>query len=192
MLQLPEQKRKNGVIIASLGNEALGLCYYTHEHNISVIVVMPLHVPLSLKEKILKLGAKIILHGRTLNDLDTHAQSVARKNGFAYINRLDFQLIINFYSYNLYTHLLYYKTILKQKCVIFFISRDYVPILAGYGTIALEILQDIPSVEAIIVPVGTGGLAAGIATVIRHMKKNCLIYVCTGNFILINDFLSFD
>ncbi|XP_026314684.1 uncharacterized protein LOC113226315 isoform X2 [Hyposmocoma kahamanoa] len=109
--------------------------------DLEVIVVMPVDVPLSLREKITKLGATIILHGRNLNDVDTQARSVAHKNKLVYIN-----------------------------------SRDYVDILAGYGTIALEILQDIPLVDAVIVPVGTGGLAAAIAVVIKHKKKNCLIY----------------
>lgn len=49
--------------------------------------------------------------------------------------------------------------------------------LAGYGTIALEILDQVPNVEAIIVPVGTGGLAAAITAVIKHTKPNCLVYV---------------
>lgn len=96
LLRLPEKARKNGVVIASLGNEALGLCYFTHAHNIPVSVVMPVNVPLSLKEKITELGAKIILHGRTLNDVDTHARSVAHKNGLTYINRLDFEIIYFF------------------------------------------------------------------------------------------------
>lgn len=49
--------------------------------------------------------------------------------------------------------------------------------LEGYGSIALEILRDIPYVDAIIVPVGTGGLAAAIATVVKHDKPDCLVYV---------------
>lgn len=80
---------------------------------------------------------------------------------------------------------MWYSTLLqrsKAKMRFWFLSRDYVDILAGYGTIALEILQDIPLVEAIIVPVGTGGLAAAIATVIKHKRKKCLIYVCTNSF----------
>ncbi|MCK8825103.1 threonine ammonia-lyase [Fuchsiella alkaliacetigena] len=43
-------------------------------------------------------------------------------------------------------------------------------IIAGQGTIALEILADFPEVEVILVPVGGGGLLAGIATVIKELK----------------------
>lgn len=42
-------------------------------------------------------------------------------------------------------------------------------VVAGYGAIALEILEDMPDVEAIYVPVGGGGLVAGIANVIAHV-----------------------
>lgn len=34
-----------------------------------------------------------------------------------------------------------------------------------------------PNVDAIIVPVGTGGLVAAVATVVKHAKPNCLVYV---------------
>ena len=40
-------------------------------------------------------------------------------------------------------------------------------IIAGQGTIGLEILEDLPEVEAVIVPVGGGGMLSGIATAIK-------------------------
>jgi threonine dehydratase len=42
-------------------------------------------------------------------------------------------------------------------------------VVAGYGAIALEILEELPDVDAIYVPVGGGGLAAGIANVVAHV-----------------------
>ena len=42
-------------------------------------------------------------------------------------------------------------------------------VVAGYGAIALEILEDMPEIEAIYVPVGGGGLVAGIANVIAEL-----------------------
>jgi threonine dehydratase len=42
-------------------------------------------------------------------------------------------------------------------------------VVAGYGAIALEILEDLPDVRAIYVPVGGGGLLAGIATVVAAL-----------------------
>lgn len=49
--------------------------------------------------------------------------------------------------------------------------------LAGYGTMALEILDQMPNVDAVIVPVGCGGLAAAVTSVIKQKKPNCLVYV---------------
>jgi threonine dehydratase len=43
-------------------------------------------------------------------------------------------------------------------------------VIAGQGTIGLEILQDVPEAEAIIVPVGGGGLISGIATIVKKRK----------------------
>ncbi|MEE8104208.1 MAG: threonine ammonia-lyase [Planctomycetota bacterium] len=43
-------------------------------------------------------------------------------------------------------------------------------VMAGQGTIALEILDDLPDVEAIICPVGGGGLISGIATAIKAKR----------------------
>jgi threonine dehydratase len=41
-------------------------------------------------------------------------------------------------------------------------------VVAGQGTVGLEILEDLPTVRSIVVPVGGGGLIAGIATVLRR------------------------
>jgi threonine dehydratase len=43
-------------------------------------------------------------------------------------------------------------------------------VMAGQGTIGLELLEQLPELDAVIVPVGGGGLVAGIATVLRERK----------------------
>jgi threonine dehydratase len=43
------------------------------------------------------------------------------------------------------------------------------PLLAGQGTVALEILEELPQVATIVVPVGGGGLVGGIAALVRTM-----------------------
>ena len=49
-------------------------------------------------------------------------------------------------------------------------------VIAGQGTIGLEILRDFPEVEAIIAPVGGGGLIAGIATIVKKKKPHVKIF----------------
>jgi threonine dehydratase len=45
-------------------------------------------------------------------------------------------------------------------------------IIAGQGTIGLEIIEDLPSVGVVVVPVGGGGLASGIATAIKSLRPD--------------------
>jgi len=45
---------------------------------------------------------------------------------------------------------------------------DHPDVVAGQGTLALEILQQVPDVKTVVVPVGGGGLIAGIATVLAQ------------------------
>ena len=47
---------------------------------------------------------------------------------------------------------------------------DYV--MAGQGTIGLEVLEDLPGVETLVVPIGGGGLISGIATAVKAKKPD--------------------
>ena len=49
-------------------------------------------------------------------------------------------------------------------------------VMAGNGTVALEILEDLPDAQAIVIPWGGGGLACGIASGVRALKPGCRIY----------------
>ncbi len=49
-------------------------------------------------------------------------------------------------------------------------------VIAGQGTIGLEILEDMSSVEAVVVPIGGGGLAAGVAIAIKTLNPACKVY----------------
>ena len=51
-------------------------------------------------------------------------------------------------------------------------------VMAGNGTIGLEILEDLPEVEAILVPYGGGGLSSGIASAIRALKPDTKVFAC--------------
>ena len=48
-------------------------------------------------------------------------------------------------------------------------------VMAGQGTIGLEILEQLPDVEQIVVPIGGGGLIAGIACAVKNIKPGCRI-----------------
>jgi threonine dehydratase len=48
--------------------------------------------------------------------------------------------------------------------------------IAGNGTAALEILEDLPDVDAVVAPIGGGGLLAGIAAVMRALRPSARVY----------------
>jgi threonine dehydratase len=54
-------------------------------------------------------------------------------------------------------------------------------VLAGNGTIGLEILEDLPGVDAVIVPYGGGGLSCGIASAIRAKSSRVKVYAAEVN-----------
>lgn len=49
-------------------------------------------------------------------------------------------------------------------------------VIAGQGTIGLEILDQMPDVEAVVVPVGGGGLISGVAFAIKSLRPQCKVY----------------
>jgi len=60
---------------------------------------------------------------------------------------------------------------------------DDLNVMAGNGTIALEILEDLPVVDVIVIPWGGGGLTCGIAAAMRALNSKCRIFaaeVATG------------
>lgn len=55
--------------------------------------------------------------------------------------------------------------------------NDY-EVMAGQGTIALEILEDLPDPSAVLIPLGGGGLTSGIATAIKGIRPETRVYAC--------------
>ena len=49
-------------------------------------------------------------------------------------------------------------------------------VMAGNGTIAMELLEDLPRIDAVVIPWGGGGLSCGIANVLRELAPQVRIY----------------
>jgi threonine dehydratase len=64
------------------------------------------------------------------------------------------------------------EAIAAREGLTFIHPYDNPHVIAGQGTIALEILEQTPSVQAIVAPVGGGGLLAGIGTVVEARKPD--------------------
>jgi threonine dehydratase len=57
-----------------------------------------------------------------------------------------------------------------ERDLVFIHPYDDPAIIAGQGTIGLEVLADVPDLEVLVVPIGGGGLIAGVATAAKALK----------------------
>lgn len=64
----------------------------------------------------------------------------------------------------------------KEHNSIFVHPFDDEDVIAGQGSVALEILEQFPQVDTVIVPVGGGGLLSGVAFTMKQLKPECKIY----------------
>ena len=51
-------------------------------------------------------------------------------------------------------------------------------VMAGQGTIPLEIFEDLPDPDAVLIPIGGGGLTSGVATGIKGIRPQTKVYAC--------------
>ena len=138
LLQLSPEEKKRGVIAASAGNHALALAYHGNRLGIPVSVVMPLIAPMTKVNRCVKYKANVISFGADI--------SVARQHALTLVGDAT-------------------RPEYKQVYVNGF---DDPRIVDGAGTCGLEIIEDAPDVDAIVVPIGGGGLVAGICLAVKH------------------------
>jgi len=67
------------------------------------------------------------------------------------------------------------RAIRDERDLVFVHPFNDIDVIAGQGTIALEMLQDAPDLDVIPVPVGGAGLIAGVATAAKHLKPEISI-----------------
>jgi threonine dehydratase len=64
------------------------------------------------------------------------------------------------------------KRLAEEKGLTYIPGFDDPDIIAGQGTVGLEILEDVPDVDVVICPVGGGGLIAGVGRALKSVKPN--------------------
>lgn len=67
------------------------------------------------------------------------------------------------------------KQLAEEKGGVYIPPYDHPDIIAGQGTVGLEILEQLPDVDVIVVPVGGGGLISGILTAVKAIKPEVRI-----------------
>ena len=133
--QLSDEERRRGVIAMSAGNHAQGVAYHAEQLGIPATIVMPGFTPGVKVARTQGFGARVLLHGNTLEEAAAHARALA-----------------------------------AQQQLVFVHPYDDEAIMAGQGTLALEMLAARPDLDTLVVPVGGGGLIAGIATAAKALK----------------------
>jgi threonine dehydratase len=67
------------------------------------------------------------------------------------------------------------KAMALEANMVFIPAFDDERIIAGQGTLGIEIVEDCPEVKTLIVPVGGGGLIAGVATAVKAMRPSASV-----------------
>ena len=68
------------------------------------------------------------------------------------------------------------RAIAAERGLTFLHPYDDVKVIAGQGTVGLEMLEDVPELDVLVVPVGGGGLISGIAIAAKAIKPTIQIY----------------
>jgi threonine dehydratase len=68
------------------------------------------------------------------------------------------------------------RALAAERHLVFVHPYDDLRVIAGQGTLALELLQDVRDLDALVIPVGGGGLLAGCAVAARAMKPDIAVY----------------
>ncbi len=64
---------------------------------------------------------------------------------------------------------------LSERGGTFIPPYDHPDVIAGQGTAALELLEDVAGLDLVIAPVGGGGLISGTAIAVKHLRPNCRV-----------------
>ena len=137
---LDPSARARGVVAPSSGNHAQAVALAAQLFGVPATVVMPTTVTPATRSGAERLGARVVLAGKTTADRMARAEELVRDEGLAMVPPYDHRMII-----------------------------------AGQGTVGLEIAHDLPDVGTVLVPVGGGGFSAGVATAIKCRAPNARV-----------------
>ncbi len=148
MLRADPERIVRGVWTPSAGNMAQGVAWTARSLGVPCSVVVPEHAPQTKLDAVARLGGTIV-------KVSFDAWWKAMQTG-ALPEDVAAQI-----SGQLLVHPV--------------MDAD---VIAGNGTIGLEILDDLPDVDTVLVPFGGGGLLTGIATAVRALRPQARIFAC--------------
>jgi threonine dehydratase len=127
--------------------------------------------PLTKVANCRELGAEVIVEGNNFSEATAIARNLGKERGLTYIHGFDHPAVIAGQVHN--RHLSLISTKKKKKKLINSFDPSFI---SQQGSVGLEILEQVPDVDAVIVPVGGGGLIAGISLAIKNTKPDVKIY----------------
>lgn len=110
LILLSQEQKRTGVISASLGNHAQGLCYHGYRLGIPVTVVMPILAPIMKIQKCRDYNATVIVQGQNMSQAKNIAMRLSEEKGLMYVNgSVSFSLMVFYVNDNIERYL--YTTI---------------------------------------------------------------------------------
>lgn len=70
----------------------------------------------------------------------------------------------------------YAKTMVESEGLTYINGYDDPPIVAGAGTMGIEMIDEVPCVDAVVVPIGGAGLIAGVSCAVKTLKPDVKVY----------------
>jgi len=134
---LPEEARKQGVVLSSSGNFAQAFAYAGRTMGVPITIVMLDHTSTYKVRATEGHGGEVHFCGTDALERQPTVERLAVERGMTAID-----------------------------------TWEEPSITAGHGTIGLEIVEDFPDVQQVLVPVSSGGGAAGIATAVKESRPD--------------------
>ena len=155
--RLPEAERRRGVIAFSSGNHAQAVALVARLLGVPAVIVMPRAAPALKIAATRGYGAEVVLYGpdaaggarAAAPDAATGAVAGERE---AIAERLA-----------------------RERGLALIPPFDHPDIIAGQGTAALELIEEAGPLDALLVPVGGGGLVSGSALAAAHASPGCRV-----------------
>lgn len=92
--RLTDLERKQGVLAVSAGNHAQGVAWAARKFKVDATIIMPEGSPLTKIRNTEKLGAKVILHGASIEDGFKHAEELMKKKPMVFVHPYKDPLVI--------------------------------------------------------------------------------------------------
>lgn len=147
LASLTPEQRARGVVTHSSGNHAQGVARAARLLGMRAVVVMPTDAPQTKVAGVRADGAEIVFVGTPSDERVARAHEIAEQSGMELLS-----------------------------------SYDDARIVAGQGTAGLEIVEQVAEIApagtpfTVLVPVGGGGLASGVATAVRTQRPDARVF----------------